>query len=927
MSHVRSFLFSATIDAMNSSNAPVRVKSQRRNTPNARNDASAAEKGRVSQQKAAVQTHAEGMGALYLIGRLAAMNVSPEDVVHAALDSLVSLVPVDDAMLWQRQGRRLILTGERRSTSGPKSDSPAARPCDKCWGRVAVREKRAVFARSGRASARPRNGCVKEGVRSCAAMPLLSANQLLGVLTLTSTRPGLFVRREGFMEGLAGQVSITLQNALLHQQVRRQAVELEHQAMERVRAEQAQQASEAQFRALVENSWNIFVTLNADGVILYASPSIHRFGYELDQLIGRNFVEFVDPAQAETVTRRAAELLQQPGQTSMFQARVRRADGAFTWIEAIATNVLHDGDMAAIVLDCRDVTERTHVEEELRQYANEQATLYKISLRLNSESTLPGLLQTIVELGVGLVHAEAGAIFRFDPELNVLRLDAGVGFEVEYAGWMSEPSQGVEGKVWQKRLPLVVDDYAHWEGRAIPFAYDARIKAVLAVPLLGPRGPLGVLVVNSSAPERKFSERDVRLLEMLSAQASLTIENALFFQQEHHHRELAETLREVGAALTATLDPQLVLDNILAQVGRLVPHDAANIMHIEDGVARIVRWRGYESFGNGDLREYSAELEENSLWRAMDTSGKPIVLADTREEPNWDASPEMGWVRSFLGAPIRVRNQTIGFLNVNSQATNFFTPEHAVRLQALANQAAIALSNAELFEKARVAAERLQALSHRLVQTQEMERARIARELHDEMGQALTAQMVDLHFCEQHVQEPEVVAERLAVLKRSTDSVLENLHRLTVDLRPVALDHLGLVAALRQYVQAFCQQHPEIQVQFQVMGMGDERQPTETETALYRITQESLTNVARHAHATRVEVMIARRGEQIILMCWDNGAGFDPRGVGPNERMGLTSMRERASMLGGFVWIDSELGVGTTVHVEVPYVDSNSDRR
>jgi signal transduction histidine kinase len=210
------------------------------------------------------------------------------------------------------------------------------------------------------------------------------------------------------------------------------------------------------------------------------------------------------------------------------------------------------------------------------------------------------------------------------------------------------------------------------------------------------------------------------------------------------------------------------------------------------------------------------------------------------------------------------------------------------------------------------------------VEIQETERRNIARELHDEASQALTSLMVGLRLLEREADSPESVVAQVAELKSRASDILENLHRLAIDLRPASLDHVGLVAALRQYINTFGQQHNQT-MQFEVVGLDDKRLPPAVETNLYRIVQEALTNVVRHTKATHIDVLLERRGEQLITIIEDNGNGFDPQTAGQNGRLGLLGMRERAEMLGGTLVVESTIGTGTTIYVEVPYVHSDSN--
>ncbi|WP_376792666.1 ATP-binding protein [Thermoflexus sp.] len=213
----------------------------------------------------------------------------------------------------------------------------------------------------------------------------------------------------------------------------------------------------------------------------------------------------------------------------------------------------------------------------------------------------------------------------------------------------------------------------------------------------------------------------------------------------------------------------------------------------------------------------------------------------------------------------------------------------------------------------------------RILMAQEEERRRIARELHDEAGQALTSLRVSLGLLEREIQQPEAMLGRVAELKHLVEEIMEDLHRLAMDLRPAILDHLGLVAALRQYIGMY-QRRYGLDVQFESIGLEEERLPPAVEIALYRILQEALTNVARHAHATRVDVLLERRGDRIVAVVEDNGVGFDPEQAMWDGHLGLFGMRERAEQLGGKLIVESAPGSGTTVVVEVPYAHSDSDR-
>jgi signal transduction histidine kinase len=305
-------------------------------------------------------------------------------------------------------------------------------------------------------------------------------------------------------------------------------------------------------------------------------------------------------------------------------------------------------------------------------------------------------------------------------------------------------------------------------------------------------------------------------------------------------------------------------------------------------------------------------------------SGQPLLIQDIQKEPEWISSNGLEWCRSYLSAPLLAENQVIGFVNLFADQPDFFTTEMQARLVAFASHAAVAIQNAWLFEQVRASSDRLQSLSHRLVEIQENERLYIARELHDEAGQMLTSLMLDLRILETQAHQPQMVLNKIAEMEVSLNAVSENLHSVAMALRPASLDHLGLVPALRQHVESVGEKYG-LKASFR-SGKFHERLPANMETELYRIVQEALTNVVRHAHASRVDVILTTRDNKLIVIVEDDGDGFNPQKVPASGHLGLFGIKERTEMIGGKLMIESAPGKGTTIIVEVNYADSIVDR-
>lgn len=214
-------------------------------------------------------------------------------------------------------------------------------------------------------------------------------------------------------------------------------------------------------------------------------------------------------------------------------------------------------------------------------------------------------------------------------------------------------------------------------------------------------------------------------------------------------------------------------------------------------------------------------------------------------------------------------------------------------------------------------------LLEKIIAAQEEERRRIARELHDDTSQSLTSLKLGLRLLERPQERAELL-QRLATMREVVDQTLEALHDLALDLRPSVLDDLGLVAALERYGRE-CQHRYHLPVTVQTRGFEGRRLPPALETALYRIAQEALTNVARHADARGAEVVLDYHQAEVRMVVEDDGAGFDPGLLGDGRRLGLYGMRERAELLGGVVSIEAAPGRGTSILVRVPVTELPDD--
>ena len=397
-------------------------------------------------------------------------------------------------------------------------------------------------------------------------------------------------------------------------------------------------------------------------------------------------------------------------------------------------------------------------------------------------------------------------------------------------------------------------------------------------------------------------------------------------------RQLAALL-EVSTALASTLDLRQLLDAVVARAGDVLDlADAGFVALYHEPSSRLkvrANW-GYDAA----IVMVSFAPGEGCAGIALAT-GKPILLntADAIEErvasltgENWawltQAAHTLGTLTSVMALPLVVKGKVIGAMVVEHyQGTRTFSQADLRLAQALADQIAVAVENARLYEEV-LEKERLRGeLLDKVISAQEDERRRIARELHDDTCQSLVALGISLEGMEDILpEEAEAARAQMEDLKAQVRTTLSEVRTLALNLRPSVLDDLGLVMA----IDWLCKEQMAkrgLEVKLEVENAGPAL-PQAIETVLFRITQEALNNVLNHSGASRAEVRLSIGEESVVLEVEDDGLGFDAERVlrarGPRYTLGLHGMIERATLSGGVLRVLSSPGHGTKIRAEVP---------
>jgi signal transduction histidine kinase len=534
--------------------------------------------------------------------------------------------------------------------------------------------------------------------------------------------------------------------------------------------------------------------------------------------------------------------------------------------------------------------------------------LVDAGIALSSELSLDALLQRVVETAAELTGARYAALGVVDRAGQGLEKFLTVGVDEETRRDIGDlpRGRGILGVLIREQQPLRLHDIAS-DPRAVGFPPGhPTMRTFLGVPLQLRGVAYGNLYLTEKEGGGDFTEEDEELCRLVAAQASVAIENARLYESSTRWLRQLESLTEIGNALASQVELEPLLAMVASRLRELVDAKLVLIALPESDTA--LRIAAAEGEHTEELVGTLLELRSSKVGRVLERGRSERVDA-VLDDPEVDqqTARRLG-VTTALYAPLVVQGRAIGVVAAHDKngPDPRFGDDDARLAEALAARAAIAFDLSERVSRDAV---------RRAVEAQELERKRLARELHDETGQALTSILLGLKSLESAVGTHEG-REAVAAIRELVVGTLQDVRRLAVELRPSALDDFGLVAALTRLADTY-RQESHLDVDLEVRLGPDERLPAEVETALYRIVQEALTNVTRHAQATRVSIVVARKLDAVVVVVEDDGKGFEEGAARP-DGLGLEGMRERVGLVGGRFRIEASPGTGTTIAAEVP---------
>ncbi len=529
-------------------------------------------------------------------------------------------------------------------------------------------------------------------------------------------------------------------------------------------------------------------------------------------------------------------------------------------------------------------------------------------MSLTSELSLDAVLGRLIQTAAELTGAKYAALGVIDASHTKLERFVTHGVEEStHAMIGSLPTgRGILGLLINDARPIRLHDLTE-DPHSVGFpAHHPEMRSFLGVPVMLRGTNYGNLYLSEKEDGSDFSEEDQELVTLLAGQAAIAIENARLYEASTRWSRRLETLNEVGNALATETDIALLLDLIVRRLRELLSAKLVTLSlpHGPDEIwIAAAAGEGSEGLiGNVHLLD---ETKSGRVFQRRRSERVDSLVDDP--EVTVEGTRRLG-LHAGIWVPMIAHDRTIGIISAADKLTavdHRFSDDDLRLAETFASRAATAVDISE-----RVARDILR----RVVDAQETERRRLARELHDETGQALTSILLGLKSLEETVATSPEADLAVAGLRELVVATLQDVRRLAVELRPKALDDFGLVAALERLTDTYSGQ-TGITVDFEA-ALPDDRFPPEIETTLYRMVQEALTNVVKHARARRVSILLTQRPNSVAAVIEDDGTGFDP--TEPGDGFGLTAMRERVNMVGGTLTIETGQGTGTTIVVEVP---------
>ena len=674
---------------------------------------------------------------------------------------------------------------------------------------------------------------------------------------------------------------------------------LEEQLLERERAETALRASEERFRAFLDHAPNLAFVKGTDGRYLYVNRRFEEvFHFEPGSVLGKTDVDLYPQEQADQFQGNDRQVLES-GEAKGFEELAWHADGPHTSIAVKFPLCDASGHVYAIAGIVTDITDRKRTEEELAERACLSSFAAEMSSMLNREMSTEEILRHCAETVVCHLGVAFARIWTVAPgDL------CGTCFK---ADWCADRTQCLH-----LRASAGLSTNLHGQYRRVPLG-ALKIGRIAQ--------GIGVMYTNEVLEDERLPDKEWLRANKLQSFAGfpLNIEGKVFgvmavFAGTPLSQPTLRTLESACNGIAATIARKQAEDRLRTSerfLSSVLDH-LPNMVFVKDALGlRFVRFN---------------KAGEELLGRSRDELlGKSDYDFFPKEQADFFTDKDRTVIesRQLLDIPDEpIQTKGKGLRHLHTKKIPLYNDSGQPQYLVGISEDITEPKQSE--EELRSAYRQLRDLTHRLETARETERQRIARELHDEFGQALTGMKLDLSWLGTKLARLRPAATRKQLVKKtqsliaSVDALIDSVRETATSLRPGMLDDLGLIPALDWLTKDFSRRTGiacEVDID---PGVAHAQLSDESSTGLFRIVQELLTNVIRHADASAVHIRLLETDKLLLLELTDNGTGIAPQQITRSRSLGLRGMKERAILLGGSFTITGAPGVGTTARISLP---------
>jgi len=470
---------------------------------------------------------------------------------------------------------------------------------------------------------------------------------------------------------------------------------------ERKRAEREIEARRLYLERVLAAAPDAIVTMDARYRIVEWNPGAEKlFGYSREEAIGRHIDDLVtNPDTLEEATGFTQVVLDREILSPLEAVRYRK-NGAPVNVILAAAPILVEGEFIGAVGVYTDITERKRAEEKIRQRTAQLEALRQVGLELIAQLDLDTLLHSIVSQAVELLGGTAGGIDLYQPDQDVLEWTTSIGIDPIPDKTTTRRGEGISGRVLESGEPLIVDDYQHWEGQATTWKYHP-FTAIIGMPVRWGEEFLGVLEVLADPP-RTFSPADADLLSLFATQAAIAIQNARLYEEARSRSERLAVVNRIGSAVSATLHLDDLMETVYQEIVPTFQADAFFIALYDEETDELDFRLQVDEGGREPPRRQPLGTGLSSL---VVTERKPLLVRDYEQEQDHLPPPAVwGTMRSpasWLGVPMLVGERLIGVISVQAYRPHAYGEEEQLLLSTIADQVAVAVQNARLYQAER----------------------------------------------------------------------------------------------------------------------------------------------------------------------------------------------------------------------------------